>query len=659
VEFWGRLLDQLHIKDVIATARRCLFILIAASMVVFASLGFERFVFERAMQDAAEKSRLAADISERIALEDERLTMSALMAAQTGDKAWIERYDSFIPGMDKVIAEAKALASPEIAQRFDEQTRVANDALVLMERKAFEAVNSQQLALAQQILQSAEYSKQKDILIDGTDAFLASLNQDLKQSVETVSARGLKVLAAMALATLIGFGLLLRLLSKTLSRSEAEFAHAERRLQMRAMHDDLTGMPNRRTFNEKAGAMVDQAVSSGIGVVAVAMFDIDHFKTVNDSLGHQAGDELIKAMARRVNNALPTGSILARLGGDEFAIALNALDVEAGRKAIDAALAPLKQSFDILGQPLRATTSTGLAIGPVHGGDVSELLRLADVALYRVKDEGRNGVRMFEPDMDEALRAKKDLEQDLREALQKGELGLHYQPLFDAPNAVVSGVEALLRWKHPIHGMVSPGVFIPLAEQSGFIVEMGAAVIGKAFADSKRWPGLSVSINLSPRQMRHKDFITLVQRLSRQHDVVPQQIEFEVTENLLIDENERAGEVFEALKVMGFRIALDDFGTGYSSLGYLRKFAFNKLKIDQSFISGIGESNEAAAIIRTMIGLGRALDMTVTAEGVETVAQRQFLLDAGCKQFQGYLFAKPVPAEQIDKLFKRDAEAAA
>lgn len=641
-------MHQSMIHNIVRTARRSLLAAFAMAALLLIILPLEHGFTDNRISAANEKVRAAAVIAEQIKLEDERLTMSAWMAATTGDQRWVDRYNRYLPAIDREIAEAKALAPDALSKRFDAETSKANEALVALESAAFEAIKTGDLARARAILDSGEYRKQKKILSDGTSKFSHGLSAYAAAELASVKGRMHVLLFVMSSLVGVGFLVMWHLLNKHLSRLEVDYSHTERRLHMRAAHDELTGLLNRRSFNDKATEMIERANASGVGLTVITMLDLDNFKDVNDTLGHQVGDELIRAVGRRIMNRLPESAILARLGGDEFAIAANALDEAHAQRIIEEALGCLKETFALQNEHLRISTSAGIALGPNHADNIADLLRLADMALYRSKSDGRNSIHMFSPEMDETVRIRRELESDLRNAIADGQLELHYQPLCNTPESAISGLEALVRWNHPTKGMISPAMFVPIAERNGQISELDAWVMERAFQDSRRWPTIVTAINLSPRQLKHPDFLSIINRLLERYQVDPRMFELEVTESLLLEESERVQNVLATLSHMGFRIALDDFGTGYSSLSYLRKFAFDKIKIDQSFIKSIETSTGAAEIIRSVVNLGNALHMTITAEGVETNEQRQFLEAAGCQQLQGYLFGRPDTAEAIE-----------
>ena len=424
-----------------------------------------------------------------------------------------------------------------------------------------------------------------------------------------------------------------------LTASEAHAHHL-------AFHDVLTGLPNRAFFN----AALDQAlVRAREGeTLALLMLDLDHFKYVNDTWGHLAGDALIQEFASRLNSVIESNDTVARLGGDEFAILTSNKSSAEVAMLAGKVLAEARRPFDVLGNKAFVGLSIGVASAPKNGTERTELLRKADIALYRVKEEGRNACRLFSDEMDETVRFRASMEKDLRDALANGgELEVYYQPQIDSETQEITGVEALARWNHPTRGPISPQLFIPIAETVGLIHPLGDWILAEACRAALDWPQLSVAVNLSPVQFRARGFADKITRLVTEAGVDPKQIELEITEGVLVDNDERVREALQELRRAGFRIALDDFGTGYSSLSYLRKFEVDKIKIDRSFVQNIGETSDSAPIINAVVTLGHAMGLTVTAEGVETARQRDFLKAAGCNEFQGYLFSEPVTEEEI------------
>ena len=449
---------------------------------------------------------------------------------------------------------------------------------------------------------------------------------------------------AVALA---GFALLAAFVLRYMRRTAVAIAAGETRLRHLAMHDPLCGLPNRIFFGERLEAVIDE-VHSSKSPAAVLYIDLDHFKDVNDTLGHPVGDELIRNVTLRLSNTLRGGDLVARLGGDEFAV-ISAIGNDTtktmvlAQRIITAICAP----YNIGGQNIVIGASIGIALIDRDCGGAADIMRYADMALYRAKNEGRNRACVYDAAMDADLSKRKLLEGDLRQAIEEGQLRLMYQPIVNKSGDTMTGVEALCRWTHPTRGEISPVEFIAIAEHSGLIVELGAWVLRQALIDGKAWPSLTVAVNVSPLQFRRADFAELVERTLHETGFDPVRLELELTETVLLGNIDTAEAGMLRLKALGVRLALDDFGTGYSSLAYLRRFPFDKLKIDRSFVMSIEKAADAAAIVHAVVSLGRGLGMKVTAEGVETADQHLFLRAAGVHFMQGYRFGKPTTLDDI------------
>jgi diguanylate cyclase (GGDEF)-like protein len=414
----------------------------------------------------------------------------------------------------------------------------------------------------------------------------------------------------------------------------------------------LTGLPNRTQFGKRLEDALDWV---GRGQqLAVLFLDLDHFKTVNDTLGHFIGDELLKAIAERLRGCIRDGDLVGRLGGDEFAIVQTGIarteDVSALALRIQEAVT---EPYDLGGIQTVADVSIGIALAPGDAADAAELMKRADMALYQAKSEGRSRYRFFEPAMDAAMKARRKLDTELREALVNDEFELIYQPVVDLHSGEVAGVEALLRWHHPSSGLIGPDEFISIAEESGLIIPIGEWVIRRACSDAARWPDhIRVAVNLSPVQFRSPLLtMTIVNALS-ESALLASRLELEITEDVLLKDNSETLATLEHLRGLGIGIVMDDFGKGYSSLNYLRRFPFDKVKIDRSFITDIAAGHDGScAIVQAVVGLAASLKLSATAEGVETQEQLDFVRAAGCAQYQGYLFSKPKPAKEIARLF--------
>lgn len=423
-----------------------------------------------------------------------------------------------------------------------------------------------------------------------------------------------------------------------------ERTQAQGRIEYLAHHDGLTGLSNRSAFNDRLSGTIADAEQYG-DKFAVVSIDMDRFKEVNDVFGHPTGDGLLCELAKRLKAAAGR-EFLARVGGDEFSIIVTG-GVQPGitEELAERLQAAVAFDFKVDGRAIRTGLSIGIAIYPADGADAAALLANADAALYRAKRDGRGSVRFFEAEMDRRVRERRALQHDLRSAIERDEVQLHYQPQALIDGTII-GFEALARWRHSLHGFISPGVFIPLAEDSGLIIELGEAILRKACHEAVTWPNpLRVGVNLSPMQFQHGDLPAIVHSALLESGLAPHRLELEITEGVLIGDFSRALSILGRLKALGVRIAMDDFGTGYSSLSTLQAFPFDRIKIDQGFIAKLPENLQSAAIVRAVIGLAHALFLPVIAEGLETEQQLAFLKSEGCDEVQGYLIGKAQPIE--------------
>ena len=454
------------------------------------------------------------------------------------------------------------------------------------------------------------------------------------------------LLAAVGVALAVGAFLGMRA-SRGLDQSAATVGKL-------ASQDALTGLPNHRVTLERLN---EAMASRRSGIVAFALIDLDGFDEVNDTLGRAGGDAVLMKVAEHLRTGLPAGAVFGRFEDDEFAVIVSSDD----RRAATALAASLRASLQrpiFVDRMWQMTAGIGVARAPEDGTTGEELARRAGLAVRAAKEEGRGRTRLFEPQIEIEYAERRFLLRELQTAISLQEFEVHYQPVVAADGGAIVGVEALLRWTHPSRGAIAPSVFIPLAEQAGLMSQLGEIVLRRALADAARWPSLSVAVNLSPLQIRDRWIVDLVGGVMAETGIASSRVVLEVTEGILIDNPQEAQARLEALRALGVSIALDDFGTGYSSLSYLQKFPFDRIKIDRTFVASLGTSGSTGAIIQSIVTLGHALGMKVVAEGVENDEQRVLLRLAGCDEMQGYLFARPAPAAEIDKLVARQPHSA-
>ncbi len=426
---------------------------------------------------------------------------------------------------------------------------------------------------------------------------------------------------------------------------------SEARMEYLALHDALTGLPNRAKFDDALDEALGKLKQSSDSL-AVLYLDIDRFKQVNDTMGHPAGDGLIRSFAERLRELARETDTVARIGGDEFVLVVPCRNAgEEIEPLCNRILASVRQPFDIDGNQVFVSVSIGVSVAPADGMERTELTRKADIALYHAKSAGRGRYARFGNAMDSMLQARRQIERDLRVALaRKGELAVHYQPLYSASDMSITGVEALLRWKHPQKGWISPAIFVPIAEETGLIEPLGDFVLREACQAASAWPKLTLSVNVSAIELRNPAFAARVAETLVASGIKPQRLELEVTESALSDHAGQCEENMRALRALGIRFALDDFGTGFSSLGRLQDFEVDRIKIDRSFISGFGKAKGDEAIVQAIVDLAHAKGLKTTAEGVETSEQGDYLKDIGCDELQGFLLSQAVPQAEINSL---------
>jgi diguanylate cyclase len=433
---------------------------------------------------------------------------------------------------------------------------------------------------------------------------------------------------------------------------------ANSQLNYQATHDALTNLPNRAQFLDALQSAIEAANSTPSNtLMAVMLVDLDRFKIVNDSLGHSYGDAVLKEASTRLRYLLTDGEMAARLGGDEFLMLIKAKDARGVISRANEIVLSLRKTYIIESVELHLAASVGITTYPFDRSSADVLISHADEAMYEAKHNGGNGIRVFLPGTTVFTLERLQLENDLRIAAQLGQLELHYQPQVEIGSGRVVGLEALARWRHPVHGWVPPDEFIPLAEASDLIVHIGRWILDAACKQLRLWhlegfSGLSLAVNLSARQFRQPDLLAMIQKIVASHALLPQHIVIELTESVVMSDAHRSIDTLEKLHELGFKVAVDDFGTGYSSMSYLKRLPVDKLKIDRSFVSDLGASTKSDSIVRAIVSLAHGLGMTVVAEGVETDAQRHLLAEFGCDEFQGYLFSRARNAADIVDLLR-------
>ena len=616
-------------------------IAVAAALCCLIGLGWAGMSTRGELHEAMQRALRVTELRGTIAHLDELLTMSARLAALSGDARWAARYDEAEPRLDAAIVEAVALATPQVASELARTTDAANRRLVQLERASLARVVTGDRAEAWLLLNNREYDELKIVYASGIEVFGQELEAYAAAHTANLSNRAWLETSGLVLGGAV-FLIAAALALRGHSRLQVALAYTE----AVARHDALTGLSNRVKFREHMEQVLSR-VRRG-GSVAVLYLDLDGFKGVNDTLGHPAGDELLRAVADRLRGCTRAMDLVARLGGDEFAI----VQVDAQQPTDAMALSErvvtmLQQPFEVGEHRIVIGVSVGIAVADA-AVTADGLLRNADIALYRAKTDGRGTWRFFEPGMDAKMEARRALEADLRRALAERQFEVHYQPLVCASTERLTGFEALLRWNHPERSMVSPSEFIPLAEETGLIRAMGAWVLERACADAAGWPEhVKVAVNLSPVQFLRGNLAHEVEHALAASGLAANRLELEITESVLLQDNDATLGVLHRLRGLGVRISVDDFGTGHSSLSYLRRFPFDKIKIDQSFVRSFGVEKGNIEIIRAVVGLGQALNMEVLAEGVETPEQLRMLQAEGCDELQGYLFSRPKPLQDV------------
>ena len=645
----GPLLPSVSIVErTMGLARQSLLLALAGAAFIVGGLLAERLWLSEAQEAAANRHAQAQRLAGDVRLADQLLTSAAQMAVATGERRWVDDYDTHLPELDEALAQAKALAPPAAAGRFEQQTRVASEELWSMRESAFEAVTVGAADVARTIFDGERYRNNTRLLAAATAEFTAATVAATQAELTALKRRTYTVGALALLGALLLGAALWRRLASRLARSRAYFLDAEDRMQRLASSDLLTGLANRAALHDAMATAMARATRDGHRL-SLLMIDLDRFKPVNDRHGHMIGDLVLKEVAHRLRRCLRDGELQARYGGDEFVVAIEEKDGATNAQAV------AERIVRSLGQPMlidHLAISIGASIGiarfPDDAGSGDELLRKSDSALYRAKTRCRGSVCHYDTSLDEQVAERATLEQAMREGIASGQFVPYSQPIVDLASRSVHSLELLCRWVHPQRGLVAPAEFIPLAEDSGLIGPMTLSVLRQACADLPRFPPhWRLSLNVAPQQILDASLVPQLLAVLRESGVPPQRLDVELTETALVTDTARARKVMQAMKDAGITVTLDDFGTGYSSLSYLAELSFDKIKIDRSFVQTLHERPQSAKIVAAVIGLSRSLGVQTVAEGVETERDARVLLQLGCGLAQGYLFGRPSPALQL------------
>ena len=632
--------------------RRAGFMLASVSaFALLIGLGFVSAQTRDQVRVASQRAVRVAELRGIISQLNERLATAARMAAMSGEGRWRESFDDTVPKLDTAIAEAGEIATVPIRQALAETTGEAHRDLLTMERRTLALSADGDLAAARALMDAPEFNYLQEVYADGIEVF----GQDLK----TLADRRAAELDERAWTEAGGLALIAILLVSTAlaMRGRVRLRAAMARTAAGAGTDPLTGLPNRRHLFVE----LETAVSAGgrLGLDhALLLIDLDRFKAANDAHGHPAGDDLLRLVANRLRILAGEDSRLARLGGDEFAFLLRCDPADLDQPQTDPA-AVAARIVEVLTEPftlpggmvVQIGASVGIGLTRTTDDGIGHLMHRADVGLYRAKADGRGCFRFFEQGTDLRVRALALLESELRQAVADDAIVPHFQPLVDIGTGHLAGVEMLARWPHQTRGMVSPAEFIPIAEDTGLIGPMTVSLLRQGCRAAAKWPvHVTLACNVSALQLRDRGLPAIIATVLAETGFPASRLEVEVTESALVGDLTLARSLLDDIKALGVRLALDDFGTGYSSLRHLQLLPFDKLKIDQSFVSAMVADRESAKIVSAVIGLGHSLGLSTVAEGVETEEVAELLRGLGCDIGQGWLFGRPVPAHRVDAL---------
>ena len=638
------------VEKSIFKARKAVSIVLFVSGCILFVLIAERAIFQRAHTNAIQDLIQAQSAADRIMFYDERLTMSANMAAATGDLKWIRLYNDSTPKIEQAINDALKLASPRTAETFDQETKASNDKLVRLEMQAISDAQKGLTEKARSILNSPEYLANKEILSFGTEKLTKSVIRSIQDKLSTIKIRAVVLSIGIVLLSIVGAKLFWRSLRSSLEESKDAYLDAEKQINRLATRDVLTGLSNRYTVVKQFEALKIQYKKSGSAFSAM-MLDLDKFKPINDQYGHLVGDAVLKEIASRISAAVGPSNYCARYGGDEFVCFIVHEDGLSPNKLAQQIVQQITRPIHTNGLKLEAGCSIGIA---QYGGDCteeSELLRRADVALYEAKKIRNNTITTYDVALEAELNQQQTLVPELRAAISANQIEPYYQPIVDLETGKIRALEILARWQHPQRGMMMPGDFLGAARSADLVAELTRTVLGKACTHAKNFPkNISLCLNLSSQELQNEWVVEDILSTISRSGIPAYQLEVELGESSLIKDPDKTRQIMISLNNIGVRIALNDFGRGHSSISSLSNLPLNNLKIHRDLVSAMKIGNDGTKTVKSIIGLARNLDIDTVAVGIETRLQRKLLHSLGCRQGQGFLFSKPLPACDISKL---------
>lgn len=627
------------VKRAISVAQRSVMIALFGAFLLAVAGMIERSIFEGWARQIDARLQRASLVANQIALFDERLTMFAHMAVSSSDRRWIIRYENTAPLLDRAIADGIAMAPEEAARRFITYGKISNEATTNMERQALSLIQKGLKTEAEAILESRTYAMEKARLTSETSRLVEATRQQLRSDFTSVSK--FSQLSKFCLV-LIGIGILWWALYRNLRRSEDVFTEAEGNIRFLAMHDELTGLANRRAMSNLLSERLHTIFTAGKKLALISL-DMVGFKKVNSLYGHVAGDTTLAALAKRLQASQTDQLSAFRVGGDEFVVLAEFTD----EPDLDA---QCERLIKLLEKPITAASGTislnarlGVAKAPQDATDPQALYRKADIALQHARGEQSETAVHYNTSMDDLIRSRARIETELPAAIERGLILPYFQPVVELVTGRLVGFEALARWEHPEEGLIGPDTFISVAEEAGLIDDLFFSILRQACACARPWPAhLSVSVNLSPTQLANPSISARIKAIVAEAGIPPSRLEIEITESALAANFTSVRQPLVDLRSLGVSIALDDFGTGYSSMQHLSELLINKIKIDKSFIRPSADPQQNAKIVRSMLGLARSLGLATTAEGIEHKSQAVELQQLGCNYGQGYLYSRPV-----------------